>query len=211
MRICTLWLAGAAALLMATGSAWAAPIVDGIVLPAEYATSLADATGEPGVDNPGLDINTLEYDSDASWHYFALTVVGPPYDTDGGATSRRRQTDLWTIMYADSAGTTPAYLLDVLTGTGGTILSVTLDQYVGGTWVPVALAPADFQVSVGTALEVAIAKTKMALISNPYVFGQLDDTGSAADDQVEGVVPEPATLALLGLGAAAALASRRRK
>jgi hypothetical protein len=83
-----------------------------------------------------------------------------------------------------------------------------------GSYTPILLAPADYQVSVGVfpyqALEVAISKGKMSLISTPYVFVQLDEGGFARDDQIEGVVPEPATLALLALGGVGVLIRRKR-
>jgi hypothetical protein len=202
---------GAVVLCALTSPVWAAPFVNGIVLTGEYAVSLPDALGEAGLDNPGLDIRTLEFDRDASWYYMGLTVNTPPLDTDGGSTSRWHETILKTILYADATGTTPAYYLDVVMNAGG-VANVNLYD---GSFTPILLAPADYQVSVGVvpyqALEVAISTLKMSLISTPYVFAQLDDTGNAKDDQIEGMVPEPATIGLMGLGAAVALLGRRRK
>jgi hypothetical protein len=204
---------GAVVLCALTSPVLAAPFVNGVVLTGEYSVSLVDALGEVGLDNPGLDIRTLEFDRDASWYYMGLTVNTPPLDTDGGSTSRWHKTILNTILYADATGTMgmEAYYLDIVMDVGG-VVSVSLYD---GSSTPIPLAPADYQVSVGVfpyqALEVAISTAKMSLISTPYVFAQLDDTGYAKDDQIEGVVPEPATLCLLGIGAATVLVSRRKK
>ena len=66
--------------------------------------------------------------------------------------------------------------------------------------------------TIGNALELRIDQLKMPnLDSQPYVRIQLDGTGEWDDDQLEGVVPEPATVGLIGMGLVTALVARRRR
>lgn len=202
----------AVAMLSAGSAALAAPIVDGNVTLSEYQVILNDVSPETAESffNTGLDIKDLQFDQDATWNYMALTVVVPPLDTNGGPTSRRFETDFWAIFY-DTSGTTPSYYVDVLMNASG-VKQFTLEEYVAGVWVPVLLTPADYSVAIGNALELKILGSKMPnLAAMPYVFAQLDDTGRWNDDQIEGVIPEPATLGLMGLGVAALAAGRRKR
>lgn len=74
-----------------------------------------------------------------------------------------------------------------------------------------ALAGSDFDVSVASGLELRINQSKMgSLAADPYVRSQLDGVGSWDDDQLAGVVPEPATMAMLAIGGLALVLRRRR-
>jgi len=192
---------------------WAAPMIDGNVGGAEYVTVLNDvAENTKDFFNTGLDIDTLHFDASAdagtNWYWLAMTAVNPPVDSNGDPTSLLFKSIFWTIFY-DNAGTTPDYMV-VVDMAGGTP-DLTLAEWNGGGWTTVALAAADYDISLVNALELRIDQVKMPnLDAAPYVRSQLDGTGQWDDDQLGGVVPEPATIALMGLGLAAALIKRRK-
>jgi hypothetical protein len=206
----TLSLCSLVAILAITGgSALAAPIVDGSVTGGDgYQFSLVDVA-EPVADffNTGLDIDTINFASDATYGYMGLTTVASPIDTDGDPTSLFGQTGFWAIFYTDATMTTPLYRLVV--ALGGAPM-VNLAQWTG-VWTPVALAPADYAVSAATDLELGISLTKMTLPPTFYFVSQLDGNGQWQDDQLAGTVPEPATLGLMAIGGVALAASRKRR
>jgi len=191
--------------------AWAAPMIDGSVGTGEYATVLNDAAPESGEDyyNSGLDIKSLHFDNASGWYWTGLTVVNAPIDTDGDPTSFVSQSWFGSVFY-DATHTTPYYRVMILMG--GVAPIVALEEWNGSAWDTVLLGGSDYDVSVGTALEVRISQSKMpSMPATPYVSTQLDGTGSWGDDQLAGVVPEPATIGLMGLGLVATLVKRRRK
>jgi hypothetical protein len=210
MRAITLLAAGFVVGVIGS-SVGASPIIDGFANVLEYAKVVDDTPGETAyVGN--LDIDTFQFDASNSYYNVALTVMSTPVDKTGGGTSFVRQTEFWTAFY-DATGTTPSYYADVLMNASG-VLSFMLLQNGGGGWTPVALTPGvDYDVAVADAIEWRIAKAKMPLLAaTPYVIAQLDNRGAAPDDQIStGPIPEPATLALLALGAVATLAVRRRR
>jgi len=204
MRTLTLILAGLALALVGS-SVWAAPIIDGNVGGTEYAFILQDTAPETAyVAN--LDIDKFRFDSTNAYYNVGLTVTSPPVDKTGGVTSPMRRSEFWTV-FRDFTNTTDLYVVDVLMNAAGPLM-FTLEDCTNGTVVFLSLA----DVAVQNAIEWRVAKTLMPLLpDHPYVEAQLDNRGAAEDDQITGVVPEPATLALLGLGAAAAAFMRRRK
>jgi len=212
------WLAlGVAALVGLPGVALASPTLDGSVGAGEYTVVLNDTPNETTKPfyNTGLDMSTVQFDQDGTWNYMALTVVSPPVDINGGPLSIDEQT-IFRMFFYDHTGTTKAYRLAVTMDAGGVSLSsLTLDSWTGTAWATVSLLPADYAVTLGTsntALEAKILQSKMSsLATDPYVRAQLDDTGDWADDSLEGVVPEPATLGLMGLGVVGLILRRRRK
>ncbi len=191
----------------------AAPIVDGIIDAANYYPPLpdtmpADETGEDYY-NTGLDIDNLYFDDDPGssvWYSLGVEVVNPDIDPDGDPTSILDET-WFGITFLDSQGGTALHSLLArmrLVGGTPTVLEVILDGSI--------LAAADYDADVDEALEVSVKQSAMPnMVATPYVEAQLDGTGNWRDDQMEGYVPEPATLGLLGAGAAIAVLVRRRR
>jgi hypothetical protein len=206
LAVCSLLLA-----LGASASASVMPTLDGTVNPGEYAFTLNDTPAETGMAfyNTGLDISALQFSTDLTWGYMALTVVAPPLDTNGSPLSLRHKTDFWTI-FSNAAGTTPLYYLDVVMNSGG-VESVSLEHFDGVSWLPIALTPGtDYEYALGSALEIKFLVGTLGLPPSAFsVTSQLDDTGGWPDDQITGVVPEPLTLSLMGLGAAGLWLRRR--
>jgi hypothetical protein len=117
---------------------------------------------------------------------------------------------IFDLIFFDNSGTTPSYLVAV--DMSGSTVTVGLAKWSVGGWIPVVLAGGDFDVSVANGLELRIDQSKMgSLAADPYVRSQLDGTGTWPDDQLVGVVPEPATMAMLVLGGVAMLARRRTR
>ena len=192
-------------------SVWASPIVNGNVGGGEYPVVLSDTTLENTEQffNSGLDIKALHFDNSGSSYWMGLEVVIAPIDTNGDPTSFMFRT-IFDLIFFDNSGTTPSYLVAV--DMGGVTPTVGLAVWSGFGWTPVVLASGDFDVSVANGLELRIAQSKMGgLAANPYVRSQLDGTGSWDDDQLVGVIPEPATMAMLVLGGAGLFLAKRRR
>lgn len=195
--------------------AWAAPIINGTVGATEYQAVLNDVAPENTLlfYNTGLDIEALHFDtsSDAGtdWYWLGLTTVAEPIDTDGDGTGRRDKSTFWAIFYPDANPlSAPDYMVEV--DMAGGVADVVLSEWSLGAWVAVDLTGA-YNATIGNALEVRIDQDKMPnLATNPYVFAQLDGNGSWPDDQLLGTIPEPATLALVGIGLAVMGLRRRR-
>ena len=190
-------------------------MIDGNVAGGEYQTVLNDAAPEDTREfyDTGLDIAALHFDAAADggtdWYWMGLTVVDEPIDTNGDPSSRLFKSIFWAIFY-DNAGIVPDYMV-VVDMAGGTP-DVTLTEWNGAGWDVVALTNSDYDAAIDNALELRIDQAKMPnLDDQPHVYMQLDGTGGWDDDQLEGVVPEPATIALMGLGLVAVLVKRRRK
>lgn len=191
------------------------PTINGTVGATEYQTVLNDAAPENTREfyDSGLDIDALHYDTaidgGTDWYWMGLTVVDEPIDTDGDPSSRLFKSIFWAIFY-DNAGVVPDYMV-VVDMAGGTP-DVTLTEWNGVGWDVVALAGTEYDATIGNALELRIDQLKMPnLDSQPYVYMQLDGTGEWDDDQLEGAVPEPATIGLIGIGLVTALVARRRR
>lgn len=209
----------AGALLVLASSASASLIVDGTVNAGEYQTILTDGN-EPTKNfyQTGFDMDTFQFakasDAGTEYYWMAVTVVGPlgspAIDQDGSDSSFDGQTK-WQALFRDNSDTVNQYFVQVVMDGVGTP-TVSLRKWQAGAWQAVALGAGDYSVAAGDALELRIATSKMpSLDAQPYAKTRLDDTGDLSDDALEGVVPEPATLGLMGLGVVAILAARRRR
>ena len=168
-----------------------------------YYATLTD--GDEATVQNDLDIKSVGFDLSAGYFWMGLEVWDGPVETDGGAESMLGE----TLFYARFE-----------TGSGTDLLIITLDAGVvsevelnGG----VLTAGLDYEAVLGSGdptggLEIKISDTLLAPMNFTF-FGQLDDTGFANDDQIDGFVdvPEPVTLTLIAIGLPFVLIRRRRR
>jgi len=188
----------------------ATPTVDGTVGAGEYEYVITD-NPDYGTDfyNTGLDMDTNQFDDDDDWGYLAVTAVSPPIRTEGDPWSFLGISVFSIMFYSDGAATTPCYYLEV--EMSGDDTEVELWEYTGSGWDDVDLAPSDYAVAVDSALELKISKNVMDTEVIESFRSQLDGTGAWQDDQIgPQLIPEPATLLLIGAGCFGLLGRRRR-
>lgn len=188
----------------------ATPTVDGTVGTGEYENVVTDIP-DYGTDfrNTGLDMATNQFDDDDDWGYLAVTVVSPPIRTEGDPWSFLGISVFSIMFYSDIAATTPCYYLEV--EMIGDYTEVELWEYTASGWDDVDLDPSDYAVAVDSALELKISKDVLDTEVIESFHSQLDGTGAWQDDQIgPGLIPEPATLLLIGAGCIGLLRRRRR-
>jgi hypothetical protein len=198
------------AVFFCASAAWATPVtLTGNPVQANYnpKLTLTDDVGEPGLA-PHLDIYQVFFDSDdkglsTDRYYMGLTVNDPNISRTGGPTAPPglgKRTE-WDCYFYDTDGN---WLHEVQFYIWATKVSA----YVDGD----QLAPSQFSAVVASGLEISILKSAMPALNDVPTFqfvGVLQDNGTANDDEITGIVPEPATMTLLALGGLAML--RRRK
>jgi len=201
-------IVAAAGIVAVASPAWASLMIDGSVGVGEYTYNLPDFAPEVTEDyfNTGLDIDTLYFDHSGGYYWLGLTVIAPPIDPNGDPTSILDET-WFGITFLDAPGGNALHsLLARVREVGGTptVTQVILDGSI--------LAAANYDAAVVGALEVRVNQAVMPnMVANPYVESQLDGTGNWRDDQLQGLVPEPATLGLMGVGLAIGYVCRRRR
>ena len=227
---------GLCAALLLGSSAFAAPIVNGTVGAGEYDDCIADtyvfgAADETGQDyyTTGLDIDTMCFHEEAGTWYLGLTTVAA-YLPSGSPSTSTGLTDLlvkfyetaptgpgdsswlWAINIATDAGVERIEILEnTLAGRVTTLVNYGLRINELGIPTLDPTIPSKVTVAYADALEASIDGSLFTIDPNdaPYFFSQLDDTGAWDDDQAMGLIPEPATLALLAMGGLAMLRRRR--
>ena len=198
-------------LLLVGTSAFAAPILDGQVLPGDaYTAQIFDATGE-GSYGVGLDIASLSYSFDSTYAYFGLSATGT-FSARGSDLSIDGATVFDMNMTATDSGPLVRKLRVYMTSP----TDAAAGMYTSNSALasPIWLAgAADIAVAetANGGLEVRMPRSQLGNLGTDfYVRGQLDDTGEYADDVIAGRVPEPMTIALLSIGGVVLMARRRK-
>lgn len=202
------------AALLPAATAKALPILDGDILASDgYQFTLTDRIGEPGLSGSSLDIASLKYAKDATWLYFGLKVAGQSIEQYGGDDTISGYTTYWLRFQDNSSTSSQKYMFKVDMGDMPAVSFMTRNA-ANTKWLNTPLTEGvDYDFAIDSGLEFKIRRGSVQKMNTNkfYVTGQLDDNGTAADDQIAGVIPEPGTVALLGLGAAALLARKRRQ
>jgi hypothetical protein len=162
-------------------------------------TDTDDLNTDPKFGGPdwNMDAAYFDYDPVDDWIYIALDVMGT-FDRNGGDGAVPAIT-----LAAFRAGEPPNNYEFVFTATPAMMVLAKPD----GT--PITTG---WEAKILGDLELRIRPSLIpALDLNDFVFyARLDNMTGQPDDEISGRVPEPATLALLGLGGVVALLRRRR-
>jgi hypothetical protein len=163
-------------------------------------------------ESPSWDVQCVGISLTGKGLIIGVDTVGP-FDRGGGLTSVLGETEVYMEFRDLWSGAVMESLEVALTATTESLSEDGLGIYLG-----------DYRgngssVVVGSDLEVCLNGGVMTHELGGILSGwmgkcgfylRLDDTGTGAHDEVYGVIPEPATLAMLALGAAAILRRRGR-
>jgi hypothetical protein len=208
-----------AGVLLCAAAASATPVIDGDIATDgggnynEYDAVCWDDAGETQAwAQSGLDIETLQFSSDANDLYVGLTVTVPPVDFDGGPNSFMGQSWLYLQLSDDDSSHTPLYSMAITLHTDANYVRAGVVDLKTGLETIEVNDGNNFWCRVGNAVEFRVAHSLVNELSDTFqATVQLDDLGDQPDDQLQTpALPEPASAALLGLGGAV-LASRRRR
>ena len=220
-------LFAAVAAALAAGPALASPTVNGTVGGGEYAHTPLTDVAEPAADfyDTGLDIHQVHVEEDAvgGSRYLGLTTVGTPFDINGSPASFAQMTGVALYFYLTDSAPAPSVIMNLAFNALGFIDDLSFyREWNGAGWTETdfdeitAGAGNDYEIATGDAMELRLSKSALKVFSGDgasfpsYLRLQLDDTGGWQDDQIQGQIPEPATVCLLALGGLAALRRRRR-
>ena len=213
----------ALAIALWVSSVWASPIADGTIGTGEYSyPPLVDAS-EPAADfyNSGLDIDKVYFDDDGSSRFMGLTVVAPPFDVNGSPSSFAQTTGVALYFYDNQTDVMPKVYMALNFTAGGFQDDLSfIREWNGSSWEQTLFADLtagptdDYEVGTASAMEISICRDVFEVYDGDvwpgYLRLQLDDTGFQQDDQLEGMIPEPATAVILLIGAGGILLRRRR-
>lgn len=189
---------------------------------------------DEGTGNDGRDISGMWWDRDATYDYFRLDLAGTPTDTSAD------WAEVYGIYLDGTAGGAPAtdsyvppeldgidWIVDMHPDVAGVpagdpigINEVHFHSWTGAFWTTVDLAPSEYLMRIGEAGSPQNSlqwRIPTADLSDFYYYtGATHDLGSGVgastyDLTETEAVPEPATMALLGLGLAGLAAYRRRR
>jgi len=206
-------------------------VVDGVISALEeydeFVTDTNDIGSEDFVDSAS-DIDTLHWaavkgpgfiggDLTDVWATFGMTVRGPlgspKINTTGDGTYTSVRTTTVNLNLMDSGGT-EQYAFEARMR-NGVVSDFTMWDGAGNE-IPLNIPGGDLNLkyAVDTGLEIAIKVNMLPNLSpaSPFDFDLLFEGGGRNDDDdMQGTIPEPATMSILLIGGLVALVRRRRK
>jgi hypothetical protein len=191
-------------------------LVDGTIGLSEYAVGSTDSGDTAVFANSNLDIDRVRFRNEVidgnSAFFMGFDTIGGSFDLG----SPLDATDVQLKLF-DSNGNDQALLTVKFEGAAAPNAIVLLDE----DYRTIDVLDEDWAISVNNDFEIGILSSYLSDIIPPsgqFEFGfelELSDSGSTQGDQHADIlttdVPEPATLALVGLGAAFMAPRRRRR